>query len=131
MLLSVLLIQVLSSNAQSAPKREECPVSDLDEIQEAVRSAPSCERSLKLFELCGAGATSDNVLGGIVTEKCEADFIHKLSKSQKRAYEREQDRCVRKYRHQIGSMYISFSAFCVAEVARSYSQRFRSVKHRP
>ena len=63
-------------------------------------------------------------LAAIVTHKCEGDFLGKLNAAQKRAYQRDQERCRRKYRSEDGSMYRSFEAFCGANVARNYSARF-------
>jgi hypothetical protein len=58
-----------------------------------------------------------------VTERCEAEFLNHLGKSERQAYRRAQERCARKYRHELGTMYRSFEAFCGAEVALSYARR--------
>ena len=47
-----------------------------------------------------------------------------LDAAQRRAYDREQKRCQRKYAHEDGTMYRSFEAFCGADVARNYSAKF-------
>jgi len=126
-LLSLAALLLLAAGAQAAPKSEkECPIEDfsLDKIQEAARDAPSCDKSLEVFRLCGAGASSDVALGGIVTEKCEAEFLTRLSKRERRAYTREQQRCAGKFRHEAGTMYRSFEAFCGAALAGDYARRF-------
>jgi hypothetical protein len=104
---------------------QECPVEgfDSDKIEEAARTAPSCERSFRVFRLCGSGASGDVGLGSVVTERCEAEFLNHLNKSERQAYRRAQERCARKYRHELGTMYRSFEAFCGAEVALSYARR--------
>jgi len=39
----------------------------------------------------------DLALNEIVIRKCEGDFLPKLSKSQRQAYDQQQKRCSRKY----------------------------------
>jgi hypothetical protein len=109
---------------KDAPTRQECPTLDHQEIEELLGKAPSCQRAMALFEICQFGASGDVGLGAIVTHKCEGDFLSKLNSAQKRAYQREQQRCQRKYSNQSGTMYRSFEAFCGAGVARSYSDKF-------
>ena len=108
----------LASPASAAPKpaapQKECPMPDRDE---AVRKAPTCKQALETMEACAYGAGGDTELGEIVVGKCEAGFLSKLSKEQRRAYDREIKRCDNKYRNQSGTMYRSFEAFCRAELA--------------
>ena len=73
--------------------------------------------------VCEYGASADVQFGAAVKEKCEADFLSRLKPPQKRAYQREMRVCDRKYRNQSGTMYISFAAFCRAEVAQRYSRQ--------
>jgi hypothetical protein len=129
----MLVISVAASAAQNnsqdapkkdAPNKEECPTLDHKEIEALLGKAPSCQRALALFEICQFGASGDVILGAIVTRKCEGDFVTKLNSTQKHAYQREQQRCRRKYSNQDGSMYRSFEAFCGANVARNYSAKF-------
>ena len=95
----------------------------LDEIVDAINAAPGCERAMKVFEACEFGASGDVRLGAAVEKKCEGDFLGRLKAPQKQAYKREMGVCDRKYRNQSGTMYLSFTAFCRAEVAQRYSQR--------
>jgi len=81
------------------------------------------QRAGALFEICRFGASGDVSLGAIVTEKCEGDFLSKLNTAQRRAYDREQKKCQRKYAHEDGTMYRSFEAFCGADLARNYSAK--------
>jgi len=124
-LLSVAVLVILGVGADAAPKSGECPVEDvsLDKVQDAARNAPSCDKSLEVFRLCGAGASSDVALGGIVTEKCEAEFLSRLNRRERRAYRREQNSCAGKFRHEQGTMYRSFEAFCSAALAHDYARR--------
>src|SRR5215475_1478843 len=110
--------------AKNQKKKEECPTLNLGEIEELVRKSPTCRRSVAVFELCEVGTSGDLRLGAAVTEKCEADFLGKLTAAQRRAYDSEQKRCAHKYQDKDGTMYRSFEAFCGAYVARGYSARF-------
>ncbi len=105
------------------PRKEECPTLDHQEIEELLRQAPSCQRAVAVFEICQFGSSGDVGLGAVVTEKCEADFLGKLTPAQRRAYDGEQKRCSRKYLNKAGTMYRSFEAFCGAYVARNYSAK--------
>ena len=100
------------------------PRHNLKAIEDPLRRAPSCQRAVALFGICELGAGGDVSLGVAVTERCEGDFLSKLSATQKRAYDREQKHCARKYRNEAGTMYRSFEAFCGAYVARNYSAKF-------
>ena len=95
----------------------------LDETVDVIKAAPTCDASMKLFQDCSYSASGDVSLGAAVREKCEADFLSKLKDPQKHVYQREQQACLRKYVHESGTMYVSWSAFCGAELAQRYSQR--------
>jgi hypothetical protein len=112
-------IFLLAAPAQGA----DCPVARSgDTIADALEKAPTCAAALKLFEACAYGASIDSMFGGIVTTKCEADFMTKLSSAQRKTYNREKDVCTSKYAKKEGTMYRSFEAFCYAKLARSYAQ---------
>jgi len=110
--------------AKDEAKKEECPSFDLNAIESLLRQTPSCQRAVALFKVCEFGSSGDVSLGAAVTQKCKADFLSKLSVVQKRAYDREQQRCARKYQNKAGTMHRSFEAFCGAYVARDYSAKF-------
>jgi hypothetical protein len=124
---------LLTAIAWGAPKPtdpKECPVEErsLDAIVNAIKAAPSCDKSMEVFAACSYKASGDVSLGAAVTEKCEADFLAKLKPAQRRAYDGGQKRCARKYRHESGTMYRSFEAFCGAELAQSYARKFSKSK---
>ena len=97
----------------------------IDEIVEAINATVGCEPAMKLATDCQLGTGGDTQLGAAVEKKCEADFLGKADAAKKQAYKRELGVCDRKYRNQSGTMYISFTAFCRAEVAQRYSQQMR------
>jgi hypothetical protein len=107
-------------------RARDCPVKEfsLDAREDAIRKAPTCKQALEIMEACAYGATGDTGLSGAVHERCEPEFLPKLSKAQKRAYDREQKRCHEKYARQSGTMYRSFTAFCQAQSAVTYARRF-------
>ena len=129
----ILAASFLAMDAQAAPKPKDCPypgsvLYDLDKVEEGLKSAPSCDAAFELFSTCMMGATSDVRMSGIVVERCEADFEAKLSKNQRRAYDKDLNRCERKYQRQSGSEARALEALCVAEVARSYSRHWHKMK---
>jgi hypothetical protein len=95
----------------------------LDEVAGTISAQKSCESAMKLFRDCELTASGDVQLGAAVEKKCEADFMPGLSAARKHAYQREMRVCDGKYRNKSGTMYLSFAAFCRAEVAQRYSQR--------
>jgi len=118
-----LIVLLLAAFPVQAQKQEECPAADRTKVPDLLRNAPSCERSMKVFEACAYGASGDVELGAAVVERCEQDFLSKLSRKQKASYDRDQKRCARKYVKKSGTMYRSFEAFCSVEVARKLARR--------
>ena len=105
----------------------ECPAksTQMDDIIASLNAAKGCDAAMKVFEACEYGASGDVQFGEVVEKKCEADFLDKANAAKKRAYKRELGVCDRKYRNQSGTMYISFTAFCRAEVAQRYARAMR------
>jgi hypothetical protein len=83
---------------------------------------------MDLFKACAFGAGGDTGLGAIVTEKCEGDFLARLSKAERRVYNGQIKACDRKYARETGTMYRSFEAFCRAGVAQRYARRAARAK---
>jgi len=106
---------------------EDCPAksTQMDDIIDAINAAPGCDRAMKIFEACEFGASGDVQFGAAVEKKCEGDFLGRLTAPKKQAYRHEMRVCDRKYRNESGTMYLSFTAVCRAEVAQRYSQRAR------
>lgn len=120
------LLALTAALALCAPAfAKDCPVEDssLDAREQAIRKAPSCKEALEVMQSCAYGASGDVTLSSAVVEVCEAGFLGRLSKAQRRSYDREMRRCDAKYRHESGTMYRSFEAFCRAELAVRYQTR--------
>jgi hypothetical protein len=135
MLMACSVVLLLISLAMAAPKRaepKECPTElALEAVETAIQNAASCQTSMDTFEACSRVASGDVLLGEAVVRKCEDDFLHKLDSGRKQAYQRELDRCWRKYRARPETMYRSFEAMCAAGVAQNYSRRFLKAGGRP
>jgi hypothetical protein len=117
--LSALCLQPMAAMAAG----EDCPAEDGAEIEQLLADAPSCDQSMALFRICALGASGDIALGAIVRQRCEGDFLDKLSRVERRRYDRWITFCERRYRNEPGTMYRSFEAFCTATVAQAYARR--------
>jgi len=95
----------------------------LEEVVDVISAAPGCERAMKIFGDCSLGTSGDIRLGAAVEKKCEADFMTRLGRPEKRAYQGKMRVCDHKYNNESGTMYRSFTAFCRAEVAQRYSRQ--------
>jgi len=101
------------------------------EAREALlRTAPSCDKAMELFASCNAGGSGDINLGQIVTEKCQADFLKKLSAKQQRAYEGEIKSCNDEVKEDEGTLSRAMAAGCRAQLAQSYAQKFGKARSR-
>lgn len=97
----------------------------LDETVDAINATAGCERAMELFKDCAYTASGDVDLGAAVEKKCERDFLGRLGVAEKRAYQLKLRVCDRKYQNESGTMYLSFTAFCRAEVTQRYSRQAR------
>jgi hypothetical protein len=101
----------------------ECPVAGADATSEAIKSAPSCGAAAEVYGLCTWGSSMDIRFAAIAIEKCEAEFLGKLTAQQRRAYDQAKTRCGRKHAREAGTLYRSFEASCSVAVAKTYWQR--------
>ena len=97
----------------------------MDDVIASLQAARGCDAAMKVFEACQYGASGDVQFGEIVEKKCEAEFLDQADASKKQAYERALGVCDRKYRSKSGTMYISLTAFCRAQVAQRHSREVR------
>jgi len=125
--LAVSATLMLAMSVLPAPlQAKDCPVEEfgLEAREDAIRKASTCRQALEIMDACAYGASGDTGLSSAVRERCEPEFLPKLSKAQKRAYDSEQRRCDRKYARQSGTMYRSFTAFCQAQSAVAHAGKF-------
>ena len=65
---AVSLLAMATVPAAAAP---DCPTREGDKILDLLDQAPTCERSLALFQACSYGAGGDVELSEVVIRKCE------------------------------------------------------------
>ena len=122
----VLLVMAVLMSAAHGAELEHCPVTENGQAVElAIEKAASCEKAMETFRACAYAASGDVQLGAAVIRRCEADFVNKLSRRQKRTYHQELKRCWLKYGRQPGTIYRSLEAMCAAGVAQAYSRTFQ------
>ena len=121
----VLGLLLLLGPVRAAPM--ECPAksTQMDDIIASLMAARGCDAAMRVFEACEYGASGDVQFGEVVEKKCEADFLDNANASKKEAYKRELRACNQGYRAKSGTMFLSFTAFCRAQVAQRYSQAVR------
>ena len=124
----LVLWAIAFQSAAAMAAGQDCPTTDGEEIERLIAEAPSCDRSMALFRICAYGASGDVGLGTLVRKKCEADFLGKLSKPERRRYDRWIRFCERRYEQEAGTVYRSFQAFCIAGVAQAYARRAATIK---
>lgn len=105
------------------PSAAECPVSGAEATSDAIEQAPSCAKAAEIYGLCTWGSSMDIQFADSAIQKCEADFLDKLTAAQRRAYDRARLQCGRKYAHQSGTLYRSFEASCSVALAKDYWAR--------
>jgi hypothetical protein len=121
---TAVLAVILSVTAGRAAT-DACPAKStaMDDVIAALNEARGCDAAMKVFQACEYGASGDVQFGAAVEKKCEADFLAHLKAPEKLSYQRAMRTCDRKYRNESGTMYLSFTAFCRAQVAQRYSRR--------
>ncbi len=96
----------------------------LNKVKDIILKSTSCEEGAHIAEACALGASGDLQTVPVAIEKCEIDFMTKLSTSDKVAYHNLQSKCFEKYETLNGSMYKSMAIFCSLQVSRLYSELY-------
>ena len=126
----ILAASTILLTALPAAAAEDCQGLRQEEREAVIRKAPTCDKAMVAFGDCAFGASGDTGLGQIVTEKCQGDFLQKLSMGQKHGYERGIKRCNDKYAKMEGTMYVAMAAYCRAELAQTYARKYNKLKSR-
>jgi hypothetical protein len=109
-----------------------CPVGDAEAekaggyshaVEAAVRDAPDCEQAFAMLEACQLGSTADNPLSDLVRAKCELLFLDKANATTKKAYRKAQDACEKIAKTDLGTLYQSFGAVCLAKASRDFAHK--------
>jgi dienelactone hydrolase len=124
----LLLISAIFLAIEPAFAREECPFTGADATMDAIKATPTCAAAAAIYGRCTWGSSMDVQFGQPVIGKCEAEFAGRLSKKDNRAYDRAQKRCIDKYAHKEGTLYMSFSMSCAVDIAKDYAKRFGKPK---
>jgi hypothetical protein len=116
---SAVVLAALSC-AGAAPAEEKCPKGDAPIFEEDLKSVDGCVAANALHEACAWGSSGDAGLSGVVIPKCEAGFLAKLTKSQRRVYDQRGTTCDTAYVSDTDSMQTMQSAMCREELAVTY-----------
>lgn len=109
----------------------ECAIGpDAVVVAQGIRQASGCRQASQMAQDCAMGAGGDVSLTAAVTEVCEKDFLAGLDQRERAAYARQRAACRHKYRHEAGTMYRSFEAFCEVRVSERYAQAARERRSR-
>lgn len=109
--------------AAVSARADECPVGrDPDGIVTEIRQASGCRQASHIARQCASGAGGDVRLTAIVAEICEKAFLPSLDRRGRAIYAQQRAACRGKYRHEDGTLYRSFEAFCEARVSERFAQ---------
>jgi hypothetical protein len=112
-----------ASLTRTAWAAEQCPTYAGKDTIALLQNAPTCKEANKLLGLCSWNTSMDVQFSQIVIDKCEKNFLSSLPASRLAKYKRERAACIRKYANEHGTMYVSFSATCQADVAAKFSRK--------
>ncbi len=106
--------------ASVAAAEEKCPKGSAPIFEEDLQSIDDCVAANALHEQCAWGSSGDARLSGVVIPKCEAGFLAKLSKPQRRTYESREQACDAAYVNDTNSMQTLQTSMCREELAVTY-----------
>jgi hypothetical protein len=109
---------------------EDCQQLEFAAREALLRAAPTCDQAMERFASCNAGGTGDVILGQIAIERCQADFLKKLSAGQRRSYESETKACNDAVKEDEGTLSRAMAAGCRAELAQSYAHKYGKPRSR-
>lgn len=118
-----IVVSMLSLLATAPVLAAECPVeAQRAPTLRAIRAAPGCAESLRIMQSCAWGSSQDVEFAEVVVKRCEKEFPADMSAAKRAAYARDKANCRRKYANEHGTMYVSFTAHCMAEAAAKYAK---------
>jgi uncharacterized protein YecT (DUF1311 family) len=92
-----------------------------DTVKNALRAQESCSAAADLLHKCAWGSRADTGFAPIAIEKCEAEFLDKLSEAGKDNYRTEVQLCGYEYARRKGTLYRSATVLCQADVAARFA----------
>lgn len=121
------LIILYASPAQA----QECPATQLNDAQAAIKNASGCQAGIALYESCGAKASSYANLGVLAVEaqtRCEKIFLDELHGPTRQLYKSRQSSCLEKYVNSKNSPFVTPKSICMPYLAEEYARVFITVK---
>jgi hypothetical protein len=99
---------------------DQCPKGSAPIFEDDLKAVPDCIAAHKLHDTCAWGSSGDAGLSQVVIDKCEAGFLSKLDKAQKRVYDARSKSCEKKYTHETDSMSTFQTSMCLEGLAATY-----------
>ena len=109
---------------------EDCRTLDFQARGTLIRRAPTCDKAMELYTNCNGGGGGDVILGRIVAEKCQVDFLKRLNAMQRQAYANGIKSCNDEIKEDEGSISRAIAAGCRASLAQSYAHKFGKPRSR-
>jgi uncharacterized protein len=130
-LLLLLLLVVIPVRAQ-----DKCPFGfggekAADGLDKALHDQKSCKSAVELMSKCRWGSSADSEFAPIAIEKCEGDFLKKLSPAGMDNYTTQMQLCAYEYARQEGTISISEAAMCQVDVAAKFASDIVANDHVP
>lgn len=127
--LLLLLLAVPATHAQ-----KECQFGSDDaagNLIKALNAQQSCKAAADLLDKCMWGSSADTEFAPIVVEKCEKEFISKLSATGRNNYMTEMQLCAYEFARGEGTLTMSEAAVCQAEVSAQFAANPSQNDHPP
>ena len=128
-LIIVLFLAAATACAQ-APCRWGSPEA-ADALEKALHDQKTCRSATELMEKCMGGSSADSEFAPIVIEKCEGDFLKKLSPAGMDNYTTQMQLCAYEFARQEGTISISEAAMCQVDVAARFAANPAANDHAP
>jgi len=108
--------------APAAAEDARCPKGPAPIQLEDIEAAPDCLVAHKLHQACAWGSSGDEFMSEAVIDKCKAGFFDRLTRKQKRLYEKRLEACGERYpvTQEGGSIQIYLSSMCDEDLAATY-----------
>lgn len=119
--LSVFLVLIVVSSVEAQDTCHLGVGNPADTVKNALRAQTSCSAAANLLRQCAWGSRADTGFAPIVIEKCEAEFLDKLSATGKDNYRTEFQLCGYEYARHKGTLYRSETVLCQADVAARFA----------
>jgi hypothetical protein len=99
---------------------DQCPKGNAPIFEDDLKAVRDCIAAHKLHDTCAWGSSGDAGFSQVVIDKCEAGFLSKLDKAQKRIYDARGKTCEKKYERETDSMSTFQTSMCLEGLAATY-----------